>query len=267
MKVIPKLVSAVVAATSLLAGANAAATQFNPFSVLAPDGMSFTADKITGNYSEIITINKNDTFNASLYFDAGQFVTNGGQTALKGTVTGLNKTYALYAVYKASGTVSRNGAMTYFTYTQETGSLSLFLDRKQDSDGTRPALGSGDFAMAGTLDDVLLAEGNALGGTGTLTPAASTCGNNGINCGSFGSTTGISLTAAGKQFFVAPKPFYNISFQSGQFNVFNPTGTQEVNGSMDVVFNSAAVPEPASLGLLGLGLAGVGIIRRRKQAG
>jgi hypothetical protein len=265
MKAVNNLIIAALASTSLFAGANAGATQFNPFGIVAPSGQSFTADKLTGNYNEVITINKNDTFNVSLYFDAGQFVTNEGQTVLNGKETGLSNSYGLYALYKASGTVAKNGNVTNFAFTQGTGSLSLFLDRNLDTDGTKPTVGSGDFLLTGSADDVLLATGNPLGGAGLLTPNASTCGKGGINCGSFGSTTSFSLTGAGKAFFVAPKPFYDMSFQSGQFNIFNPSGTQDVNGSMDVVFNTN-VPEPASLGLLGLGLVGLGFVRRRKGA-
>jgi hypothetical protein len=266
MKAVSHLMIAAVATTALFAGADAGATQFNPFSVVAPSGQSFSADKITGNYSEIITINKNNTFDASLYFDAGQFVTNQGQTALNGKTTGLSNTYGLYALYKASGTVTKSGTTTNFTYNQGPGSLSLYLDRNLNTDNTRPAFGNGNFTLTGTTDDVLLATGSPLSGAGMLTPDGSTCGPRGINCGSFGSTTSFHLTKAGTGFFVAPKPFYNVSFQSGQLNMFNPNGTQVVNGSMDVVFNTTAVPEPASVGLLGLGLAGLGFARRRKQA-
>jgi hypothetical protein len=267
MKAVSKsIIAAAVAAASLFAGANASAAQFNPFTVVSPNGKTFTADKITGNYNEVITFNQNGTFDVSLYFDAGQFVTNQGQTALNGKTTGLGSNYGVYALYKASGSVSTAGGDTTFTFKPGTGSLNLFLDRNLDTDSTKPGSGAGNFALSGTSDDVRLAFGDPLTGSGTLTPGASTCGANGINCGSFGSTTSFNLTAAGKAFFVAPKPFYNISFQSGQLNIFNPTGTQTINGSMDVVFNTAAVPEPASLGLLGLGLAGLGFARRRKQA-
>jgi hypothetical protein len=259
------IIASAIAASALFAGAGASAAQFNPFTIVAPSGQTFTADKITGNFNEVITFNDNSTFDVSLYFDAGQFVTNQGQTALDGSDTGLNKNYGLYALYKASGSVTKDGANTTFTFLPGTGSLNLFLDSGMNTSAAKPGTGAGDFTLAGNGDDIQLAFGDPLSGSGTLTPNATTCGANGINCGSFGSTTSFNLTGAGQSFFVNPKPFYNVSFQSGQLNIFDPAGTQTINGSMDVVFNSSAVPEPASLGLLGLGLAGVGLARRRKQ--
>jgi hypothetical protein len=95
-----------------------------------------------------------------------------------------------------------------------------------------------------------------------------TCGANGINCGSFGSTTSLALTTAGSSFFVSPNPFYDLSFQSGVLTNYTPiVQTQTIVGTLNVVFQNgpSAVPEPASLGLLGLGLLGLGVARRRKQ--
>jgi hypothetical protein len=264
------VIAASLAAATLFAGAASAAT-FNPFMVVSGAGQEFAADKITGNYVEVATFNNDGTFNVSLYWTAGQFVTNNGQTALNSKQTGLGYDYGIYALYTASGTVTTgaNGATT-FTFDQGSGSLSLYKDEGNDTSLlANAASGTSAFSLSNTGDDVLLATGDPLTGQGTLDPSLVTCtngtGGSGINCGSFGSTTSFNLTADGSAFFVAPNPFYNLSFQSGQLNNFTPTGTQVINGSLDVVFSGNAVPEPASLALLGLGMLGLGAARRRKQ--
>ncbi len=263
------LASAVTVAC-LFSGAASAAT-FNDFGVNPIGALpNFTADKITGNYNEIATFTGN-TFNVSLLWVAGQFVAKDGTSPLSNKLkTGLGNDYNVYATYKASGTVvyGANGKTT-FNFLPGTGSLQMFLDTQGDNDFSEtvsPLNGLGNFSFDGGGNDTLIATGSALSGQGTLDPSLNTCGqSNGLNCGSFGSETSFALTAAGKLFFVSPNPFYNLSFQSGQLNNFTPSGTQEINGSLDVVFNEGEVPEPASIALLGLGLLGLGMSRRRKQ--
>jgi hypothetical protein len=153
-----------------------------------------------------------------------------------------------------------------FRFNDGSGRLAMYLDANLDSTFTMPGSGATPVSVGNSGDDVLLAEGDPLSGFGVLDPTLPTCGPSGINCGSFGASSTFALVGFGKEFFTSPNPFYNLSFQSGQLNNFNPTGTQEINGSLDVVFaNTAEVPEPASVGLLGLGMLGLYAARRRNK--
>lgn len=227
---------------------------------------NLTADKITGNYVEVITF-AGSAFNVSLKWNAGQFVANDGTTPVGsqlGSVTANQ--YGLYALYQGSGTVSTTSTGTVFNFTPG-GSLRLFSDANSDTAFGQPANGSTAWTTTNAADDRLLATGVPTSGQGTLNPSLSTCsagGGQGINCGSFGASSTFALTTDGSAYFVAPSPFYQLSFQSGQLNNFSPTGTQVINGSLDVIFGSA-VPEPGSVALLGLGLAGLMMTRRRSK--
>lgn len=220
---------------------------------------TFTADKITGNYSEVITFTSATTFDVSLIWQAGQFVKNDGNTVVPGGTSQLNTKYGLYATFLGTGTFTL-GSISEFDL--GSGAFNLYIDNDVDTSfSTPPVIGSipwlPDFGTDG--DDILIASGIALSGKGTLDTTAACSG--GINCGSFGQTNTIGLTVPGKTFFVGPDPFYELAFESGQFNTFTTSGTQQINGSLDLVFQK--VPEPTSLALFGLALAGLGVRRRR----
>lgn len=229
---------------------------------------TFTADKITGNYVEVITFSgsgTNGTFDVALKWNAGQFVGNNGTTVVSnqlGAVT--SNQYGLYALYQGSGTFSATASGTVFNFNSG-GSLSIFADSQSDTQFVQPTNGNIAFSTTSSGDDVLIAAGVPTSGQGRLDPTLTTCGAQGINCGSFGASSTIDLTAAGSEYFVAPNPFYNVSFQSGQLNNFTPIGTQVINGSLDVIFANAGneVPEPATATMIGLGLLGLGLARRR----
>lgn len=94
----------------------------------------------------------------------------------------------------------------------------------------------------------------------------------------FQNATGLTLPALGQGFFYAAATGGTNQYQwdtngfltggadmLGAFTL-TPSGIEEFPGEINDPIKSTAIPEPGSLALLGLGLAGLGALRRRKAA-
>jgi hypothetical protein len=213
---------------------------------------TFVADKLNGGYTEMVTVSNTGLFTASAYGNFGGFFSNGGSqivspTQLNGVGVGG---YGLYAVFQSTGQV-----ISSTLFQGLTGSFSLYLDPNQNT--TKSLTSSGAAATLGlTADDILVARSSVLSyGLGTI-----------ISPTAFEFLfSGLTLTAAGSNYFTSPNPFYlSANVDGNVIGLGGTAGNYNVTGAMNVSYNQ--IPEPGSLALLGLGLAGLGLAKRRRQS-
>jgi hypothetical protein len=225
----------------------------------------FTADTISGSYSEILTVTGANTFVTSISWQGTAFSSGGVPI----THTGLGDNWGLYATYQGSGTFAPDGSGDTIFSTTAGGSLNMYVDPMDDTILNKPSSGFAPWTTTNSSDDYLVATGTPLAGshTGILDPNLSTCnGGSNDNCGSFGTSSTFALTNAGKGFFTLPNPFYNMSFQSGILDnfVLSESGPVPIEGTLSVTFGTA-VPEPSDIALMGLGLLVLGLTMRGRK--
>jgi hypothetical protein len=262
------LSTAIVAAGAMFSSTAMAEPLFTVDESIQGSGGQISATRIQGSYQEAADFTALGGFNVSILLDLNTFVNTTTAVTVSSELGATN--YNLFATFTGSGTFAANAfGGADFTFTS--GDFSLYLDPENDT--TFEALASKDATNAWSTNDVgggdgLLASGNIITGGGLLVPAlfGSLCLTDDLICGTFGTKTSLSLTALGETYFVAPDPFFDMSLESGtmrNFDPFNFTDTQQITGDGSVFFANK-VPEPATLALFGLGLAGIAGVARRK---
>lgn len=262
----------------LAAGASAEPTFSVNTGLFAGSGPvnDFQSDFISGVGSTLLTITSPTTISGAGYIRFNNWQIPGGTDTDQYGITGnsSNNTagnYLLWAEYSytttlVGGAIGQAGSDYVLT------SMTLQLWGEAANGTANNAVFNQANANTGTGGTVTHRSGAAddavlLGETTSLITGVAQL--NAAGGSSFTPTLLFALTDEGKQFFYAPDPFYNIAF--GSFT--NVATGVHANGNY-IAINSAnggvtfdrALPEPASVALIGIAMLGAGVAARRRKA-
>lgn len=248
----------------------------SPYFTIDPSALAgtsideFTANQITTQSSTLVTFDDIDeTASGSGYLKFTNMAGNNGSNLASGT-TRLDVDYQLWIEFTydldwdstspSFGEFDSSYFVTSLDYTLygDAGSNATFTQATAVGAGTAPSV-----TPTGTATE--LANGSLISVPGLQNVVQ---GNEGAGA-AFNTSTSFDLTADGEEFFVEPRPFFDIAFESinndaGGFTKTDDGSGAAIQGGGTATFINS-VPEPTTLALLGLGLLGFGAASTRRR--